>query len=32
MRVLAQFMRTADEHIPFLLRKAQRIEEYLQQR
>ncbi len=32
MRVLAQFMRIADEHIPFLLRKAQRIEEYLQQR
>jgi uncharacterized protein YukE len=32
MRVLAHFMRTADEHIPFLLRKAQRIEEYLQQR
>ncbi len=32
MRVLAQFMRIADEHIPFLLRKAQRIEEYLRQR
>ncbi len=32
MRVLAHFMRTADEHIPFLLRKAQRLEEYLQQR
>ncbi|MCS7039952.1 MAG: WXG100 family type VII secretion target [Caldilineales bacterium] len=32
MRVLAQFMRSADEHIPFLLRKAQRLEEYLQQR
>lgn len=32
MRVLAQFMRIADEHIPFLLRKAQRLEEYLQQR
>jgi uncharacterized protein YukE len=32
MRVLDHFMRTADEHIPFLLRKAQRIEEYLHQR
>jgi uncharacterized protein YukE len=32
MRVLAQFMRVADEHIPFLLRKAQRLEEYLHQR
>jgi uncharacterized protein YukE len=32
MHVLAHFMRTADAHIPFLLRKAQRIEEYLQQR
>lgn len=32
MRVLTQFMRIADEHIPFLLRKAQRIEENLQQR
>ena len=32
MRVLAHFMRTCDEHIPFLLRKAQRIEEYLRQR
>lgn len=32
MRVLAHFMSIADEHIPFLLRKAQRIEEYLRQR
>lgn len=32
MRVLHQFMRTADEHIPFLLRKAGRIDEYLHQR
>ncbi len=32
MRVLAHFMRAADEHMPFLLRKAQRLEEYLQQR
>ena len=31
MRVLAHFMRTADKHVPFLLRKAQRLEEYLQQ-
>ncbi len=29
MRVLAQFMRTADEHIPFLLSKAKWLEEYL---
>ncbi len=32
MRVLAHFMRTCDEHIPFLLRKAQRIDDYLRQR
>ncbi|MGA9349958.1 MAG: WXG100 family type VII secretion target [Anaerolineae bacterium] len=32
MRVLHQFMRSADEQIPFLLRKAQRIRDYLQQR
>jgi uncharacterized protein YukE len=30
--VLNHFMGTAQEHIPFLLRKAERIEEYLQQR
>ena len=32
MRVLAQFMRTADQHIPFLQRKAARIRDYLSQR
>ncbi|MCX7700066.1 MAG: WXG100 family type VII secretion target [Gemmataceae bacterium] len=32
MQVLARFIRVADEHVPFLLRKAERIEEYLQQR
>ena len=30
--VLEKFLETADQHIPFLLRKAERIEEYLQQR
>ena len=32
MRVLAQFMHSSDEHIPFLLRKASRLREYLSQR
>ena len=32
MHVLERFMAVADEHIPFLLRKAERIEEYLSQR
>jgi uncharacterized protein YukE len=32
LHVIAAFMETSDLHIPFLLRKAQRIEEYLQQR
>ncbi|MBM3190671.1 MAG: hypothetical protein FJZ90_18380 [Chloroflexi bacterium] len=32
MRVLHQFMRSAEQQIPFLTRKAQRIREYLQQR
>jgi uncharacterized protein YukE len=31
MRVLHHFMRTADQHIPFLMRKAQRIRDYLTQ-
>jgi uncharacterized protein YukE len=30
--VLEKFLDVADEHVPFLLRKADRIEEYLQQR
>ena len=32
MRVLGRFSAAANQHIPFLLRKAERIEEYLQQR
>ena len=32
MRLLAQFVEANNEHIPYLLRKAERIEEYLQQR
>ena len=32
MRVLQHFMEAANQHVPFLLRKAERIEEYLQQR
>lgn len=32
MKVLARFITAAEEHIPFLLRKAERIEDYLQQR
>jgi len=31
MRILHRFIQTAEEHIPFLLRKAQKLEEYLQQ-
>jgi uncharacterized protein YukE len=30
--VLSHFVATAQQHVPFLLRKAERIEEYLQQR
>ena len=30
--VLEKFLDVSDEHVPFLLRKAERIEEYLQQR
>jgi uncharacterized protein YukE len=30
--VLERFLEVAEEHIPFLLRKAERIEEYLSQR
>ena len=32
MHVLERFLEVAEEHIPFLLRKAERIEEYLSQR
>ena len=31
MRVLHQFMRSADQQIPFLLRKAQRLRDYVGQ-
>lgn len=32
VRVLARFTDAADRHIPFLVRKAEKIEEYLQQK
>lgn len=32
MRLLAQFAEANNQHIPYLLRKAERLEEYLQQR
>ncbi len=32
MMVLARFVDASDQHIPFLLRKAQRVDEYLRQR
>jgi uncharacterized protein YukE len=32
MRVLARFNQIADQQIPFLMRKAQRLRDYLQQR
>jgi uncharacterized protein YukE len=32
MQVLLRFMETSRQHIPYLLRKAERIEEYLDQR
>ena len=32
MRALARFTEVTGQHVPFLLRKAQRIEDYLQQR
>ena len=32
MKVLARFVDAAEQHIPFLLRKAEKIEEYLNQR
>jgi uncharacterized protein YukE len=32
MKVLKKFVEVADKHTPYLLRKAQRIEEYLDQR
>ncbi len=32
MKALKKFVETAEKHTPYLLRKAQRIEEYLNQR
>ena len=32
MQVLTRFIEVAEEHVPFLLRKADRAEEYLRQR
>lgn len=32
MLVISRFLEASSQHIPFLLRKAERIEEYLQQR
>lgn len=32
MKVIARYVEVTNEHAPFLLRKAERIEEYLQQR
>lgn len=32
VQVLSRFVEISQQHIPFLLRKAERIEEYLQQR
>ena len=32
LRLLAQFVEANNQHIPYLLRKAERLEEYLQQR
>ena len=32
MKVIGRFLQTADQHIPFLMRKAQRAREYLNQR
>jgi hypothetical protein len=32
LKVLTRFTESANKHIPFLMRKADRVEEYLQQR
>ena len=32
MQVIHRFLEAADQHIPFLMRKAERIEDYLNQR
>lgn len=32
MHVIEAFLASADDHVPFLLRKAEKVEQYLQQR
>lgn len=32
IKVLTRFVESSNKHIPFLIRKAERVEEYLQQR
>jgi uncharacterized protein YukE len=32
LTVMKRFVETTNQHVPFLLRKAERVEEYLQQR
>jgi uncharacterized protein YukE len=32
MHVIAKFVDATNQHVPFLMRKAERVEEYLQQR
>lgn len=32
MKVVGRFVEASNQHIPFLLRKAERVEDYLQQR
>ena len=32
MQVVGRFLEASSQHVPFLLRKAERVEEYLQQR
>ncbi|MEY3021005.1 MAG: hypothetical protein RIS86_201 [Planctomycetota bacterium] len=32
MKVLVKFLRVSEQHVPFLVRKAERLEEYLKQR
>ncbi len=32
LQVMQRFMEVANQHVPFLLRKAERVEEYLQQK
>ena len=31
-KVLVKFLRVSEQHVPFLVRKAERLEEYLKQR